>query len=141
MPVADTFLDSNILLYTISPSEPAKQKIAISIVSSALKDSNAVISAQVVQECLNVGTGKLERAVPGSVRTWLSAYLMPLCTVFPSENLYLRAIDVKSRYGISFYDACIVAAALQAQVKTLLTEDLQDGQVIEDLTIKNPFRV
>ena len=140
MPAPDTFLDTNILLYAISSNEPAKQSIAISIVAKALRDRRSIISSQVVQECLNVASGKLESTFPGSVRAWLHNYLMPLCTVFPSEELYLRAIEIRDRYRFSFYDSCVVASALVGGCSRLLTEDLQDGQVIEGLVVINPFR-
>ena len=43
------------------------------------------------------------------------------------------------RYGYSFYDSLIVAAAIESGCKTLYSEDLQHGQQIGDLTIRNPF--
>ena len=47
---------------------------------------------------------------------------------------------IAERDGIAFYDALIVAAALAAGCATLLTEDMQDGSVVEGrLTIRNPF--
>ena len=141
MPAAEAFLDTNVLVYAISKADPAKQSIALGIVSRALAERSAVISFQVVQECLNVATGKFESTLRGSARVWLEDYLMPLCAVLPSQSLYLRAIDVKARYQFSFYDSLIVATALQAQVRTLMTEDLQHGQIIDGLQVINPFRL
>lgn len=57
----------------------------------------------------------------------------------PSQALYLRGLDLRERYGYSLYDAMIVAAALQVGATTLDSEDLQHGQRIEALTIRNPF--
>ena len=51
-----------------------------------------------------------------------------------------RAVRIAERYSLSIYDALIVSAALLADCKTLHSEDMQDGQVIERrLTIRNPF--
>jgi predicted nucleic acid-binding protein len=50
------------------------------------------------------------------------------------------AIGVAREYGFGFYDALIVAAALRAGCPMLYSEDLHAGQVIERLTIHNPFR-
>ena len=51
-----------------------------------------------------------------------------------------KALRIAERYGVSIYDALIVSAALLANCKTLHSEDMQDGQVIErQLTIRNPF--
>jgi predicted nucleic acid-binding protein len=51
-------------------------------------------------------------------------------------------IAIAARTGYQFYDALIIAAALEARCDTLFSEDLHDGQVIEGrLTIRNPFVV
>jgi predicted nucleic acid-binding protein len=47
----------------------------------------------------------------------------------------------ESRYGYSIYDALILAAALEADCDVLYTEDMQNGQVIGPLTIRNPFLI
>jgi len=48
-------------------------------------------------------------------------------------------LDVRQRWRFSFCDSLIVAAALSAGCRRLLTEDLQHGQRVEGLTIENPF--
>jgi predicted nucleic acid-binding protein len=65
--------------------------------------------------------------------------LAPLCQVFPTFELYDRAITIRELYGLSFYDSLIVCGALQAGCKTLVTEDLQAGQRFESVTVLNPF--
>ncbi len=51
------------------------------------------------------------------------------------------AVRIARTYGFTMYDALVVASALAADCETLYTEDLQDGQVIEErLTIRNPFK-
>ena len=57
----------------------------------------------------------------------------------PSLSLYRRALDLQTRYRYGFYDSLVIAAALDAGCTRLYSEDLQDGQRIEGLTIKNPF--
>ncbi|OGA66417.1 MAG: hypothetical protein A3G83_18130 [Betaproteobacteria bacterium RIFCSPLOWO2_12_FULL_68_20] len=65
-----------------------------------------------------------------------------ICHVVPlTIEIHQRGLQVAERYRFSFYDALIVAAALESSCTMLYTEDLQDGQVIDDtLAIKNPFR-
>lgn len=65
--------------------------------------------------------------------------LLPLLQVGASANLFRRALNLRVRWQLSFYDSLIVAAALAAGSQRLLTEDLQHGQQIETLTIENPF--
>jgi predicted nucleic acid-binding protein len=54
-------------------------------------------------------------------------------------GLYHRALDIQARYRYGFYDALIIAAALSDGCSRLYSEDFQDGQRIEGLTIVNPF--
>jgi predicted nucleic acid-binding protein len=69
----------------------------------------------------------------------LDASLSPLLRIYPSVVLYRRSLNIQSRYQYSFYDSLIIAAALEAGCKTLYSEDMQHGQRIEQVTIKNPF--
>ncbi len=135
------FLDSNVLLYLIDEVDQRKRQIAERLVTAAVGSGDGVISFQVVQETLNVLTRKLAAPVPPErVRHFVDDVLVPLWTVYPSPALYHRALDLQERWRFGFYDSLIVAAALEAGCDRVLTEDLQDGQQIEGLTIENPFR-
>ena len=135
----DDFMDSNILIYANSRSDPRKRAIARELVQLAL-DEGGVISFQVVQETLNVLTRKLPSPVSlGDAGELLRGVLEPLWNVMPTPALYQRALDLQDRYGYSFYDSLIIAAALTAGCTRLYSEDLHDGQQIEGLTIVNPF--
>lgn len=72
-------------------------------------------------------------------RRYLDLVLDPLCQVFASIDLYHHALDLMQRWHFSFYDALIIAAALQADCRILYSEDLKHGQSIHSLTIVNPF--
>jgi predicted nucleic acid-binding protein len=110
-------------------------------VDSALQTGEGRISFQVVQETLNVITRKFRTPVALSdARELMDGVLTPLWRVNPTRELYERALDIQDRYQYSFYDALIIAAALSAGCTRLYSEDLQDGQRIEGLTIQNPFR-
>jgi predicted nucleic acid-binding protein len=93
-----------------------------------------------VQECLNTVLRKAE--IPLSTdetKQYLDNVLVPLYRVSASISIYRRALDLQVRYRYGFYDSLIVAAALDAGCTRLYSEDLQDGQRIEGLTIENPF--
>ena len=135
---ADEFLDSNILVYSVDARAPEKMERAHELVGRSLTNGSGCISYQVVQETLNVLTGKLGMSA-NSIRRLLDEILVPLWQVYPSAPLYHDAISVQGRYGFSFYDSLIVAAALEAGCTRLYSEDLQHGQQIERLTILNPF--
>ncbi len=138
---AEFFIDTNVFIYHLDATDRRKHKVAEQIVRDALATGNGCISSQVVQECLNVALRKA--AVSLSVeqaRAYLDAVLMPLMQVSASEALYHRALDVQARWRFSFYDSLIVAGAMAAGCRTLLSEDLQHGQKLEQLTIVDPFR-
>ena len=134
------FLDTNILVYTFDAREPAKQTTATTLVEEALRHQRGIISSQVVQEFLNVATRKFEQPLThADCQVYLDQVLAPLCEVFPSIELYRKALKVAERWRYSLYDALILAAGLEEGCLTLYSEDLHHGQQIENLTIVNPF--
>ena len=134
------FLDSNVFVYSVDNASPAKQAVSLRLLKQAHTHQSAVISFQVVQETLHVLRRKFRVvAKPPDAHDFLRNVLAPLWRVQPSAALYARALDLLERYQFSFYDSLIVAAALEAGCTRLLSEDLQHGQRIEGLTIKNPF--
>ena len=134
------FLDTNVFVYSFMREDVAKQSRAVELIESALTTGHGVISWQVVQELLNVATRKFARPLSRSdAEDYLTLVLDPLCQVYPSLELCLAALEVADQWKFGFYDSLIVAAALEANCKTLVTEDLQHGQTIRALTIQNPF--
>ena len=135
------FLDTNILVYTFDETSPAKQARARELVEDALENRSGVISYQVTQEFLNVATRKFVPPLSADqALRYLQQVLEPLCSVFSSNDLYRRAIDIQARWRYGFYDSLIIASALHAGCTTLYSEDLQASQAIESLTIVDPFR-
>ena len=138
---AENFLDSNILVYTLDRFAPEKRRRARELVHGLLQSQTGCISYQVVQESLNVLTGRLGEPAD-TVAAFLEEVLIPLWRISridPTPELYRSGLRIQARYGFSFYDSLIVAAALGAGCTTLYSEDMQDGQRIEGLTIRNPF--
>ena len=135
------FIDSNVFVYLFDETDERKREIASKIVESALQAHSASISFQVVQETLNVVTRKLPTPMTAEdAERFLEHVLGPLWKVSPSLALYRRTLDLQARYRYSYYDSLIIAAALDAGCTRLYSEDLQDGQRIEGLTVENPFR-
>lgn len=136
---ADYFIDSNVFIYLFDSTAPEKQKRAELLIEEGLNRGNHCISHQVVQETLNVITRKLKFNVEDASR-FLNSVLLPLWQINPTSTIYQRGLMIQFRYKTSFYDALIISAALEAGCKVLYSEDLQHGQVIEHLTVRNPFR-
>jgi len=56
-------------------------------------------------------------------------------------ELSLKAVQIKLKYFFSYWDSLIIASALESGCSILYTEDMQDGQLIEErLKIVNPFK-
>ena len=70
---------------------------------------------------------------------FLADVLVPLWKVQPSPALYGKALELQARQKLSFHDSLVVAAALQAGCRRLLTEDLQHGQRVEGLQSRTRF--
>jgi predicted nucleic acid-binding protein len=138
--MSDDFLDSNVFLYSFDSENPAKREVAYRLMDSAIHARDASISFQVIQEVLNGISRRVRpRMETEDVRGFLDRFLEPLWDVMPSRRLYDQAFSLHSRYQFPFYDALIVAAALEAGCERLLTEDFQHGQTVDSLRIENPF--
>jgi predicted nucleic acid-binding protein len=137
--ISKIFFDSNILLYSVDTKDPEKQEKARSVISQAGKQGNGVISTQVLQEYIAVDIKKFRRdylIVKQLCREWQRSFEVILIR----PDIIEDAIEVSSIYQFSFWDSLIVSSALAARCGILMTEDLQDGQVIQGLKIMNPFK-
>ena len=135
----DFFLDTNVFVYLLDDTAPVKRQQADDLVQEALETRSGRISYQVVQETINVITRKLNATREQADRL-LEDVLTPMWRVNPTRALIRHCLDLQARYGFSFYDSLIIAAALEAGCTRLYSEDLQHGQRIQDLVIENPFR-
>ena len=133
------FLDTNILIYSYSSDEINKQTIA----NNLLEDysENIVISKQVINELINVLFKKFKLSSNN-----IENVVLELDTFIPIVDFdittQIKALRLKEKYKFQFYDALIVATALESGCSILFSEDMQHHQVINDvLTIVNPFTV
>lgn len=129
------FLDTNILVYTYSVSEPEKKLKAQALVN----DNETVVSTQVLQELCNIITRKFKVPFEQASLAILECSQNNQLHVNTTTTI-LTACKIASKYKYSFYDSMIIASALESGATILFSEDLQHGQIIEQvLTIKNPF--
>ncbi len=128
------FIDTNILLYSVAKADRRNDRAA------ALLQAGGVISVQVVNEFANVALRKLGWAWPEIAAT-LSDFRILCPEPMPiGVATHEAALAIGARHGFAFYDCLIIASALEAGCDTLLSEDMQDGRVVEgSLTIRNPF--
>jgi predicted nucleic acid-binding protein len=137
MPARDTdFFDTNVLIYAMAKNDARASK------AEALLAGGGIISVQSLNEFVSVARRKL-----GMSWKEVKEFLTLICILCPkpvpiSHDTHTGALAIAEKYGYSIYDALVASAALEAGCKTLYSEDLQDGQIINrQLTIRNPFRL
>ncbi|GBL10600.1 tRNA(fMet)-specific endonuclease VapC [Microcystis aeruginosa Sj] len=129
------FFDTNVLIYGYSEDEPDKRQRAIDCVRSG----EAWISTQVLNETINVLKRKFSLSY-SQIRDAVQELSEGFPIVLVSVNTIEMALNLAERYQYSYFDSLILASALEAGCQILYSEDLQDGQRIENqLTIVNPF--
>lgn len=128
------FFDTNVLLYAFQQQDQrcgtAQQLLA----------KGGVVSVQTLNEFASVARRKLELSW-AEVFEALAAIrvLCPLPVPLRGET-HERALRIAERYGYGIYDSMVLSAALESDCSVLFSEDMHDGQIIEGLTIRNPFR-
>lgn len=132
------FFDTNLLVYRIDTRFPEKREIARRLFDAALLEGSALISTQSLQEFYNVATGKLGLSQALASKVANEYAQAQVVTLSPPLLCAAMARDAAARW--SFWDALIVEAALAGGAKILYSEDMGDGDEIDGLLIRNPFR-
>jgi predicted nucleic acid-binding protein len=132
--MSKVFLDSNVVLYLLSADARKADK------AEALLAQQPCISVQVLNELTSVCRRKLGMPWP-EVQDLLLA-VKASCTVLPlTVETHAQAVSIARQHQLSFYDAHIVAAAIQSGASTLMSEDMHEGLVVGPIKIQNPFAV
>ena len=133
-----TFLDTNVLIYSIDGKDPAKQVVAREIVVSAVRGGGFLISALVLNEFSNIALLKLKLSVE-EVRKFVS-FFSRIGVVSLESRWTDAALLLKQRYETQFFDSLLLAAAQENGCDEILTEDLNDGQMYGSVKAVNPFK-
>lgn len=133
------FIDTNILIYAADKWEPVKSKQSRALLQILQIHPIGVISTQVLQEFYVAATEKL--GIDPLMAKSIVHSLRNFETVNVDEELIEEAIDCSILNRLSFSNALVVVSAEKANCQTIWTEDLNHGQVIRGVKIKNPFRV
>ena len=132
---SNVFIDSNILIYAYSITEPDKRQIA----RDTIDKYNSILSIQVINEFSNNCLRKLKKT-----RNEIIAAIQEIVRNFPITQITIpiivKALYLQERYQFSYFDCIMLASALEHNCTYIFSEDMQHGQVIENsLTIINPF--
>ena len=131
------FIDTNIIIYANDISDRKRQKPALEIVSGFIKNGNGVISTQVLQEFASVALTKMKLEREIVLRQLV--LLEKLEVIQQTASLIRRAVEVQGIYKVSYWDACIIAAAESARCSRILSEDFNTGQYYSGIEVINPF--
>ncbi|MCZ7659087.1 MAG: PIN domain-containing protein [Xanthobacteraceae bacterium] len=133
------FLDTNILLYSISDDRGEAEKRGRAI--ALLKARDAALSVQVLQE-FYVQATRSTRPDPlphdlavRLMRSWLRFRIQEM-----TVDVMLGALEITAAHGLSYWDAAIVSAARALGCRELLSEDMAHGRQIDGVRIVDPFR-
>jgi predicted nucleic acid-binding protein len=133
MPADKAFFDTNILVYAFSTGDP-RRSAALDLLLT-----RGTVSIQTLNEFVNVVTGKMKVPWPEAM-VWLDAVAKLCLPPIPvTLAIHHRGLQIAQFFGYHIYDSLMLAAALEASCMVFYTEDMQDGQIIDTLTIRNPF--
>lgn len=129
--------DANVLVYAIDRGAGDKHCRAITLVDAAIT-CDCTLTIQALGEFFFVVTrkGMVSTAdAAAQVGDWLNVFP----TAAASDAALRRALTTTQRDRLRFRDAMLLATAREAGCRVILSEDLQDGLTLHDVTVRNPF--
>jgi predicted nucleic acid-binding protein len=131
------FFDTNIFVYAVATAadDQAKRHTARDLIAA----HDIALSLQVVQEFINTCSNKARLGQSREAIAETVDLLLAYPCHSPSPAFVRRAFSLQGRYKISYWDAAILAAAIELGCATLYTEDLNHGQTYESVQVINPF--
>jgi predicted nucleic acid-binding protein len=131
------FVDTNVLIYAHDGSAGAKHQRAVELLTRLVNDASGAISIQVLSEFYAAATRKLSmnsQAAEEVIRD-LGGWIIHR----PDHAAILRASALRRRYKTAWWDALILASAIDLGCTVLWSEDLTDGQSYGSVKVRDPF--
>ena len=139
MPEDKAFIDTNIIIYAYDVTAGKKHETARIIITDLWDSGLGVLSTQVLQEFFVNVVQKIPKTVDKQKAKEIVRDFLKCHDFVNTGDSIIDAIDICLRFEYSFWDSMIIEAAIKGGATVLISEDLQDGQVISGVTIKNPF--
>jgi predicted nucleic acid-binding protein len=136
---AQEFVDTNILIYAFDVSAGAKQASAQQLLERLWDTGTGCLSVQVLQEFFVTATRKVVHPLAIDEASDRIREFAAWKVFTPTANDILAAIELQRQASLSFWDAMVVQAAAELGCAVLWTEDLNDGQILRGVRIRNPF--
>ena len=135
-----SFVDTNVLVYAEDRDAKAKHDVARDLIVELWEDRNGVLSVQVLQEFYVNVTRKLKKPLTNAKALEVVEEYLTWTIVENTGKLLTNAIELQQRAHLSFWDAMVVQAAIEAGCDKLYSEDLNVGQRFGSLVVVNPFK-
>ena len=135
-----SFVDTNVLVYAEDRDAKAKHDVARDLIVELWDDRNGVLSVQVLQEFYVNVTRKLKKPLTNAKALEVVEEYLTWTIVENTGKLLTNAIELQQRAHLSFWDAMVVQAAIEAGCDKLYSEDLNVGQRFGSLVVVNPFK-
>ncbi|HVT19373.1 MAG TPA: PIN domain-containing protein [Thermoanaerobaculia bacterium] len=135
------FADTNVFVYQMDTREPGKQSRARAWAEFLWTTRRGRVSFQVLGELYVTVTRKLDPGIDRATARKMMRALWAWQPVLIDERAFAAAWAVQDRFGLSWWDSLIVAAARLAECSILLTEDFQHDQDLDGLRVVNPFKL
>ena len=140
--IGRVLVDTNILVYAYDADALEKRSKAREVIDDLWENESGVLVAQVLAEFFITITRKVKHPLPISSARQIIEDYQAGWTVYPTtQGTVLKAISGVESHQLSFWDAMIWASAVINGVSTIYSEDMQDGQIVEDVLIRNPLLV
>jgi predicted nucleic acid-binding protein len=133
------FVDANVLVYAFDASAGRKQHAARALLERLWESNSGCVSIQVLQEFFVTVTKKVAKPLPVEDAKARVREFAAWSVFAPAPEDVLAAIDLHTQAKIGFWDAMVVLAAAESGCDVLWTEDLNDGQALRGVRIRNPF--
>ena len=131
--------DTNVLIYTLVKPPDAKGERARGLLARCVHGGAALLLFQALAEFSHVAMRKFG-IDPAEVRQRVNSWRQIIPVHLAADGDLDLALALVSDHKLAFWDALLCATAERAGLRYLLTEDLQDGRRLGQLTIVNPFR-
>src|SRR6266571_4368496 len=131
--------DTNILVYATAAASDPKAKRSRDLIVRGMQSGWSILLLQTLAEFANVAIRKAGIPIE-DIRRTIDAWRAVLPIQAADDDDLAAALEAVRAHRLSFWDAMLWASAQRAGVRCLLTEDLQDGFILQSVRFVNPFK-
>ncbi|MBB5204625.1 putative nucleic acid-binding protein [Inhella inkyongensis] len=139
MSTAPVFVDVGVLLASEDGREPERQRRALAWLAQLWERRCGRLSIQVLNEFYVAATRQAKPMMMGDARAEVRRYQH--WQPWPQDAAtFEAAFAVEARYGLSYWDSLVLAAAQAQGCRYVLSDELPEGQSFDGVTVLNPFK-